>query len=358
MRAIRSTRSVRSSLPIVDAVGFLNNTDSPHLAKKASQELLAVAQTTGFFYLRHNIPSQVIADTRQQLKSFFDLPLQEKSRIHVTKQIGFRGYSGMYEQGSYGVDPTDKRYQTGDRTFADSMDHKEVFHMGPESPGPGFRSSDMLELFAPNVFPLAPTSAHAKFDPEAFRAVLTTYYNSVHALSNKVFKLFAHGLNLSPNYFDNLTQYGMDSMNCIWYPSLPDPGRSQKQMGINPHTDFECFTVLWQQPDGPTSLEILTDDSTWVPVAPIDGTFVINIGDLFARWTGDKFRSTVHRSRTNSSRDRMAIAFFRGCNFGVDLECLIPNPPKAYPLVRAGDHMLARVRGANTTTIGQRATNK
>ena len=59
------------------------------------------------------------------------------------------------------------------------------------------------------------------------------------------------------------------------------------------HCLFFCssLTVLYQ--DDVSGLEVETIPGHFVPVTPIPGTVVINIGDIMQRWTSDALRSTV-----------------------------------------------------------------
>ena len=330
-------RVVGSKLSVIDARPFLDH--GTH-ATAISNELRKVGAETGFFYLQHNIPPAVINLAVGKLKEFFALPLEEKMKIHVSKQAGFRGYSSFYEQGTYGVDLTDARVDSespSSQTSPDNtMDHKEVYHMGTElSPTHRHYHAD---LFAENVFPR---------NVIGFEPALRLYYSAVLEVSNKVFSLLAMSFGLHPDYFRPLTHEGMDSMNCIHYPPFADPQSKPTQMGIGAHTDFECFTLLWQQPDGPQSLDIYMDGE-WCPVPPIEGTFVVNIGDMLARWTNNHLRSTVHRSRVHPTQDRYSIAFFRACNYDTPLSCLVPNESPKYPTVSAGEHLLHRIAVANS----------
>ena len=71
----------------------------------------------------------------------------------------------------------------------------------------------------------------------------------------------------------------------------PDPLPGQQRMGA--HTDYGVVTVLWA--DRTPGLEILGDDGAWHGVVPEPGALLVNLGDLTAEWTNDRWRSTLHR---------------------------------------------------------------
>jgi isopenicillin N synthase-like dioxygenase len=71
-----------------------------------------------------------------------------------------------------------------------------------------------------------------------------------------------------------------------YYPPQP-PQSDGSQVGIGAHTDYECFTILAQQPHV-TALQIW-NGFEWIAAASLPGTFVVNIGDQMQRWTNDNF---------------------------------------------------------------------
>ncbi|MEZ1842546.1 2OG-Fe(II) oxygenase family protein, partial [Pseudomonas putida] len=83
----------------------------------------------------------------------------------------------------------------------------------------------------------------------------------------------------------------------IHYP--PAAARqSADQPGAGAHTDYGCVTLLYQDAAG--GLQVQNRQGEWIDAPPLDGTFVVNIGDMMARWSNDRYRSTPHR--VNSPR--------------------------------------------------------
>jgi len=135
-------------------------------------------------------------------------------------------------------------------------------------------------------------------------------------------------------------------MRALHYP--PQTGPIDKQViGIGAHTDFECFTILWQQP-GIQALQVRNTRDEWVDAPPIPGTLVINLGDQFARWTNDIFKSTVHRAANRSGARRYSIPLFFGTDYGVPLEpiasCVSVERPPRYEVMTAGDYVKTRLQ--------------
>ncbi len=60
------------------------------------------------------------------------------------------------------------------------------------------------------------------------------------------------------------------------------------------HTDYGIVTVLWADPDI-RGLQILDEEGAWHDVIPSPGALLVNLGDLLARWTNDRWISTLHR---------------------------------------------------------------
>ena len=48
-------------------------------------------------------------------------------------------------------------------------------------------------------------------------------------------------------------------------------------------------------------------DGEWIEAPPIEGTLVVNVGDLLERWTDGAFRSTPHRVINSSGKERLSL---------------------------------------------------
>jgi isopenicillin N synthase-like dioxygenase len=149
---------------------------------------------------------------------------------------------------------------------------------------------------------------------EGFKAASIDYWSACVTLARKLIRIFALSLDLPESYFDSLTTFpGADGVY-NYYPATPPERRSQGKLdiGLGSHTDFQCFTLLWQDMSG--GLQVLNKDSEWIWATPVEGTFVVNIGDFLARLTNDRYNSTVHRAYNRGCTDkhRLSMPFFFG----------------------------------------------
>jgi len=330
-------------IPTIDIGAWTQaNGDAPR-KRKIAEEVNDAAARFGFLRIaNHGIPNNLIDNVFKNLEDFFALSLNEKGKIRHVGDWCPRGYLGMFEQGNYAVDATDKREDAQDVQF---LDAKEVFQMGAqfedhEKDSPKYNDW----FFMPNEFPTFPTNEKTS----EFRHVMQTYWDSSDNLSQNFYQILAAGLGMPEDWFKDKVDRGMNSLNCNLYPKWRSEFQ-EGQMGIGEHTDYEMFTMVVQ---GGTSagLEIWMEETGWIVIEPIEGTIVVNIGDLLARWTNDRWRSTVHRARNPVASHRYSLAFFSCCNYNaiVDPADFIKNGEKArYEPLLAGEHMRKRISRAN-----------
>jgi isopenicillin N synthase-like dioxygenase len=137
-------------------------------------------------------------------------------------------------------------------------------------------------------------------------------------------------------------------MNINWYPPLstlgePEPG----QFRIGPHTDFGTVTILDRQ-HGVGGLQVYTPDGAWTNAPYVEDSFTINIGDLLARWTGDRWKSGRHRVLPPDPRapdeELVSLIFFYECNSDARVESFGPPIGQVvYEPVRARDYLFEKL---------------
>lgn len=92
-----------------------------------------------------------------------------------------------------------------------------------------------------------------------------------------------------------------------------------------PHTDWGNLTILYQDEEG--GLEVEQKGYGWIDVPYTQGSFVVNIGDLLAFWTGGRWVSTLHRVRTppeGHTESRISVPFFHMPNHDAPIKPLFP----------------------------------
>ena len=292
-------------------------------------------RSVGFFQVVDHGVDDAIADAAwNAARAFFDLPLTDK--LAVERAPG----------GLYGYFPMRSESLAASRGDVTPGDLKESFNMGP-----GIRRSLVpvddteADLFTANVWPAAL--------PELQRA-WQAYYAAMSHLADRLMHMFALGLDLPAEFFAPHIDASPSALRAINYPEqtqAPEPG----QLRAGAHTDYGTLTILRQEA-GRAGLEVhdAANDS-WLPVPPADGALVINIGDLMARWTNDRWTSTLHRvvnpdaapgSDVGASQRRQSMPFFHNANYSTMVEALPTCVPAGerprYEPVMAGPHLAGK----------------
>ena len=93
---------------------------------------------------------------------------------------------------------------------------------------------------------------------------------------------------------------------------------------------------------------MLNREGEWINAAPMEGTFVVNIGDYMQRITNDRYISTVHRAKNLSGKERVSMPLFFGFNLnetcGVLPSCVDVDHPAKYEAISCEEWVSLRVR--------------
>lgn len=192
---------------------------------------------------------------------------------------------------------------------------------------------------------------HATWLPEqaGFRQAALDYWGSVTAVLTWLMDLCEVALGLSHGFF---TESSFALPSCLLrianYPATEEAASDEKRgLRYGAHTDyFFCATIL-QRAAGDACLQVETvDHGRWLTVPANPNTLTVIIGDMFSRWTNDRWRAPTHRVVSSSqAEERLAVAFFTGPHPQTLVEC-VPSlkcyPDKTrYEPITAAEHVRA-----------------
>jgi isopenicillin N synthase-like dioxygenase len=301
-------------VPVIDFGPFLSG--DPNGVRQVADAIAATCARTGFFYLaQHGVPEPKIAATFAAARRFFALPEDARMRPELlVTPTETRGYM-----------PLGARHYPG----TGAPDLMEAFklqaELAPDDPDlmAGGRGQQR------NKWPAGET---------AFRATLLDYFDEMTRLSRQLLRAFAVALELEPDHFLQFFRKPQTQLSLLHYPPQA-PAAAADAYGIRPHADATAFTILCQDAVG--GLQVAARDGGWIAVPPIAGTYVINIGDMMARWTNDRFASTKHRVLNRTGQERYSLPFFGIPDFDAVVACLStcrgPGNPAKYPPIHVGE---------------------
>jgi isopenicillin N synthase-like dioxygenase len=178
-----------------------------------------------------------------------------------------------------------------------------------------------------------------------FRPAIDAYRVEVERVSRTIIRLIAVALGLEETALDRYFARPTAFLRLLCYPPHP-VAACDDQFGAAPHTDYGIITLLAQDASG--GLQVRRRDGGWIDATPLPGTFVLNVADMLARWTNDRFVSTPHRVINNrTGADRFSLPFFFDSDMDTVIECLPtcagPGNPAKYAPVRYGDYLMDRL---------------
>jgi len=297
----------------------------------------AICRATGFLaVVGHGVPEAVIDAAWSKAREFFDRPAEQK-----------RSAAAPWPGYPYGYLGPQLESLAKSRNVDAPPDLKESFNGGPARAPEGMTDPEALAFcYAATIWPDA---------PEGFVAAWQAYYAAMEALAARIMRLFAIALHLPDDYFDRFIDAPISALRALNYPrqdAAPAPG----QIRAGAHTDYGSLTILLPEP-GSRGLEILTPDRAWTPVPPHPGAFVVNIGDLMARWTNDRWVSTLHRvvnpgPEEGGGERRQSMALFHQPNWDAEIcvleACLAPGEAPKYAPARSGPYLMSKFRSTTT----------
>lgn len=309
------------TLPIID-IGPMRDR-SPEGRAKVGNALRRACRDTGFFYIRnHGVCPELIERVFKASRAFFDQDMEAKMAVDRHKVGTNRGYEPLRAQTLEPGTPPDL---------------KESFMIGEDMAANDPRILQGRFNMGPNQWPSHP--------PE-FQPVMTEYFAAMVALGEHIMRGLALSLDLPEDYFEEFGREPVVNLRLLHYPE--QPGNAQPdEKGCGAHTDFGGVTILLLD-DNPGLQVWDAANRRWIDANPIPGTFVVNLGDMIARWTNNRYRSTVHRVINRSGARRYSVPFFYNGNLDHEVRCLPsclgPGEEPRFPPTTVEQHLIDMYR--------------
>lgn len=264
--------------------------------KEEINKLICASRQSGFYYISdYNINLSKIKKLAQEA---FDIPLNIKESIHISKSLHFRGWSKLNEEVTKNI-----------------PDYKESYDFGIDKDQITHNNDDYHIMIGKNQYPPI----------DDIETCIQDYITSMKEIGMILIKSYDIGLNL--NLSDNFT----DSHSLLRFLKYP---ASKTNQGIGEHTDYGGLTIIYQNAPG---LQIKDINNNWVDVLPHENKLVVNIGDVLENWSSGLLKATPHRVINNYSSERLSIPFFFEPNIDTSLPYEITRLNKSVKIY--GEHL-------------------
>lgn len=309
-----------SDLPIIDLAPFMDGRAQPDRLRTA-RAVRAACIDIGFFYVTgHGFAAAELDAVLAQGLAFFALPLAEKMKV-LSPDVDRPGFVR-----TGGMDPEKNRDKV--------VDIKERFSLTRElRPGEQARADARTGKTQWPSRELLP----------AFEATMKDYIARLERVTAALNHAFALSLDLPEDYFDGLYRHPDMTLTMNFYPPVDPSKLKASQWSFSPHADYTAFTVLLQDRSG--GLQARNCAGHWIDVTPKPGTFVVNVGNVLARWTNDLYSSPLHRALHIGNAPRISAAFFVYPDAATVVRCLDtcqgPDHPPRYEDVTTADYVRA-----------------
>jgi isopenicillin N synthase-like dioxygenase len=274
-----------TSIPIVDL--------SQDKQKVAAAVRKACCESGFFYIMNHGVDEGLQKRLEQLSERFFQQ--DEATKMQIRMALGGKAWRGYFPVG-------------GELTSG-QPDIKEGLYLGTELPLDHPKVKAGVPLHGPNLFPALP----------GFKETILEYMEAVTQLGHRLMQVLGLSLGLAEDYFQqHYTRDPLILFRIFHYPPDPNP-QTSASWGVGEHTDYGLLTILKQDDCGGLQVK---SRSRWVEAPPVPGSFVCNIGDMLDRMTRGLYRSTPHRVKNISGRNRYSYPLFFDPGFDTEVKAL------------------------------------
>jgi isopenicillin N synthase-like dioxygenase len=295
----------------------------------ADRDLYTAAREVGFAYIRGRQGDEALGPAaRARLLTIFDLNDAQKRRLYRRK---FLPQNRNIYRGWFPLQP-------GNLTYKEGIDIGGDVAHGAAITVPG----DPLREPSP-----LPADEHLP----GWRTAAAAYYRAMEQVAGALMRSLARSLGLAQDYFDESFRHGLSTLRLIRYPprdaagfaaeadSVEAPSTVRSLVGA-PHTDSGFVTLLAQDAVG--GLQARSREGRWIDVPPLEGTLVVNFGQVLEHWTAGRIRATEHRV-LGSGVERYSIPFFYEARADATIAPLLIDPADRFEPFNYGDFLWKRI---------------
>jgi isopenicillin N synthase-like dioxygenase len=307
-----------NKIPSVNLEDFLSN--DPNKKQKFINEIGHAYETIGFVALKgHFLDDTLVNNLYSEIKNFFELPIGTKEKYEIPGIGGQRGYVSFGKESAKGK-------KEGDL--------KEFWHFGQYVEDDAERAKEYPE----NVLVNELTN---------FNEVGKETYKMLEKTAKYVLRSLALHLSLEETYFDQYIKNGNSILRPIHYPPIATEPKGAERAAA--HGDINLITLLMgAQGKG---LQVQNHNGDWIDAMAEPDELMINVGDMLARHSNNKLKSTIHRV-TNPPKEmwgtsRYSIPFFMHPISEMKLDvlenCIDSKNPKQFEDITAGEFLEQRL---------------
>ena len=291
--------------------------------RKASfvKEIGKAYEEIGFVALKgHFLSDQLVDELYNEVRHFFELPLETKLKYEKAGIGGQRGFTSFGKEHAKG------------RTVGDL---KEFWHFGQllqdDSKYKGTYPENIEVDELPN-----------------FNKVGIETYQMLEKTGIYVLRALAIFIGLDEFYFDQYVKEGNSILRPIYYPPITEDPKDAVRAAA--HTDINLITLLMgAQGKG---LQVQNHKGEWINAIAEQDELMINVGDMLSRHTNNKLKSTVHQvvnpPKAEWGSPRFSIPFFMHPVSDMQLNCLNncidDKHPKRFEDITAGEYLDQRLK--------------
>ena len=303
-----------NKIPSLDLRDFLS--EDPQRKAEFIQLIGKAFQEIGFCAVKgHLLSDDLVERLYKQIKLFFDLPDEVKTKYEFPEYSGQRGYVSFGKESAKG---------------SKHGDLKEYWHFG--------QYIEEEEKGNYNYFP----NINVDELPE-FNNVGKEVYASLENTAKHILRALALYLNIEENYFDQYIKNGNSILRPIHYPPILDDPK--EAVRASAHGDINLITLLMGAHG--KGLQVQHSNGEWIDAMAGKDELMINIGDMLSRHTNNLLKSTVHRvvnpDKELLKKSRYSIPFFMHpvseMKLNVLDSCINEDNPKSFNDITAGDFL-------------------